>query len=86
MARSDNEHRSAKGMRGVLLFMLDTGEEEVPFIRVYDENDKKKYTDYRLRHNDLAIEITTDYAVVTDDPPQITYPPRRKGETDGKER
>lgn len=46
-------HKPAKGTKGYLLYGMD----HKYFFRVYDPEDKSKFTDYKLAFEDLEITI-----------------------------
>ncbi|RYZ89216.1 MAG: hypothetical protein EOP06_09660 [Proteobacteria bacterium] len=49
-------NKSAKGLVGFLL-----GDDT---FRVYDKDDRSKFTDYTIRHNDLQVVIEDDDAFI----------------------
>lgn len=49
-------------LKGVLLLPVHQGDDLT--FRVYDENDKEKYTDYYILHSDLRITIEDPDAYV----------------------
>ena len=51
--------KPAKGTRGYLLRVAAEGQ---LVFRVYDEHDKRLFTDYDIRHYDMEVLITDDSA------------------------
>jgi hypothetical protein len=54
------DEKPAKGIQGFILWTPRSGG---PVFRVYDENDRSKFIDYDICHNDLEVEIVSDCAV-----------------------
>jgi hypothetical protein len=57
------QEKTAKGVKG---FMLWNPFSKEYFFRVYDEQDKSKYQDYRLAADDIEVELLDSYISLYD--------------------
>jgi hypothetical protein len=80
MLRSPSSETPGRGIHGFLLNLSNDG----TFVfRVYDPRDKRNYKDYKLRVDNLEIEICSDYYSLFEDeahdpPLRVDYASRRR--------
>lgn len=56
--------KPAKGVKG---FFLYSPSDKKYFFRVYDQEDKKKFTDYQVTAEDIEVELVSDYNALYDE-------------------